>query len=65
MMTSIKIAQRVDELLSDERVSYPTADVFINAPLALVQISLQSEIHALQRVLQVPLTNFAKLRKET
>lgn len=37
----------------DERFHYPTATTDINAPLALVQISLESRVDCLQRLLRV------------
>lgn len=64
MQAPDKIQQRIDEILADERLSYPAANIQINAPLALIQLSMEVELHTLQRVLQVPLTNFNDLRKK-
>lgn len=64
MLKEDKIKARIDEILADDRLSYKTADVFINAPLALIQLSMEIELHALQKVLEVPLTNFKELRGE-
>lgn len=64
MQSPDKIQQRIDEILADERLSYPAANIQINAPLALIQLSMEVELHTLQRVLQVPLTNFNDLRKK-
>lgn len=60
-----QIQKRIDEILSDDRLSYGAADVFTNAPLALIQLSMEVELHALQRVLEVPLTDFNELRKKS
>lgn len=64
MQAPDKIQERIDEILADERLSYPAANIQINAPLALIQLSMEVELHTLQRVLQVPLTNFNDLRKK-
>ncbi len=63
MQTEEQITARLNELLADDRISYPAATVFANAPLALIQTAMETEVHALQRVLEVPLTNFETLRK--
>lgn len=57
-----KIRKRVDEIRGDERLSYATADIFTNAPLALIQISMEMELHTLETILGVPLTKFNELR---
>jgi hypothetical protein len=48
-----QIVGRVAELNADERLGYPPADVFSNAPLALVQVQLETEVRALKWVLKV------------
>jgi len=58
------IEKRINEILADERMSYKTAAVFSNAPLALIQYGMETELHTLQKVLEVPLTNIKKLRNE-
>ena len=63
-MNKEQIQNRIDEILSDERLSYKTALVFSNAPLAMIQSSLQVELHTLQRVSGVKLTDIKKLRNE-
>lgn len=63
-MDKIEIEGRINEILSDERLAYKTANVFTNAPLALVQISLQTELHTLQKVIGVKPTNMKELRGE-
>lgn len=64
MMTKIEIESRINEILSDERIAYKTANVFTNAPLALIQIGLQTELHTLQKVIGVEATNIKELRGE-
>ena len=63
-MTPQEIEKRIEEILSDERLSYKTATVFVNAPLALIQNSLEVELHTLQRTISVPFTDIKKLRNE-
>ena len=61
-MDKKQINARINEILADERLSYKSADIFSNAPLALIQLSLEVELHTLQNVLGVELTNFKNLR---
>jgi hypothetical protein len=63
-MNEEAIKTRIAEILADERLSYKTATVFSNAPLALIQYGMQVELHTLQRVLGIELTNIGKLRGE-
>ena len=44
------IKQRLEELRSDERLTYPPASCFENAPLALQQVSLKARIGELERI---------------
>ena len=61
MMTSktneMKSEKEIKELLyklqSDERLSYPSADVWTNAPLALIQVELESKVNILKWVLGI------------
>jgi hypothetical protein len=64
MQTEREIHKRINEILTDERLSYKTADIFTNAPLALIQLEMETELHILENVLELPLTNIKKLRKE-
>jgi hypothetical protein len=41
-----KIIDKIKELEQDERLSYPPADVFSNAPLALVQATIKAQLDA-------------------
>lgn len=63
-MNEEQIKSRISEILSDERMSYKTANLFTNAPLALIQLGMETELHTLQKVLGLPLTNLRELRKE-
>ncbi len=63
-MNEAQIKARIAEILADERMSYKTANVFANAPLAFCQWGLECELHALERVLGVELTDIGKLRGE-
>ena len=51
MKTREAIQARINELLADERLQEPPADVTINAPLALIQVAIKNEIIALRWVL--------------
>jgi hypothetical protein len=63
-MNEEQIKARINEILADERLSYKTATVFANAPLALIQWGLETELHTLEKVLGLPKTDIKKLRKE-
>lgn len=63
-MDKQQIKRRIEEILTDERLLDRTANIFINAPLALIQLKLETELHTLQLVLGLPLTNFKVLREE-
>jgi len=52
MKTREEIEKRIAELKADERLSYPPANVFTNAPLALIQVALKNELMALNWVLK-------------
>lgn len=64
MKTQTQIENRIKEILSDERLSYKVATIFENAPLALTQIVLETELHTLQNVIGAERTNIKKLRGE-
>jgi hypothetical protein len=63
-MNEVQIRARIAEILGDERLSYRTATVFANAPLALIQWGLETELHTLERVLGIERTDIKKLRGE-
>lgn len=54
----IHIENELIALKSDERNYYKTADVFTNAPLALIQMGLTSQIHTLEKILNIPFSKF-------
>lgn len=49
----VLITKKLAELEADERLSYPVATVFENAPLALVQCGLENQVRTLKWVLKV------------
>jgi hypothetical protein len=51
MKSKDEILNKIEELKSDERHNYKPALVEINAPLALIQVEIQSKIDALKWVL--------------
>jgi hypothetical protein len=56
--------QRREELLDDERLTYPPATVFANAPLALEQAIAKSKINLLEEMLGLPFTKFPIEKKD-
>jgi len=51
MVQRIEIQAKLAELKKDDRLKGPSATVEINAPLALIQLSIESKIAALEWVL--------------
>lgn len=47
MRTEAEIRARINELESDERHGYEPASVFANAPLAIIQTSINAELTGL------------------
>ena len=47
-----EIDSRIQEHKSDERLSYPDANVMINAPLALIQVDLKARVSELDKLLK-------------
>lgn len=62
MRTEQEIRDRIRELERDPRHTTPPANVAVNAPLALEQISIQAQITILRWVLENP-SNWEKLPK--
>jgi hypothetical protein len=60
-----RIKDRITILKMDERLMYKAATVFENAPLALVQIQLITELHTLQRVLGLEPSKIPLRRKKS
>lgn len=52
MKTEKEIRDMLNNLKSDERLGYPTANIAINAPLALIQLDLESRVDMLKWVLK-------------
>ena len=52
MKTKKQIQAQLDKILADERLHYPTATVLNNAPLALIQTSLETQRDILSWVLK-------------
>ncbi len=51
MKTKKEIEEKLKKVESDERLHYPSADVFTNAPLALIQVELESQRDILKWIL--------------
>ena len=45
------MSEKLKEIDRDERIHYPTATIDINAPLALIQLSLETRKEVLEWVL--------------
>lgn len=58
----IKAKEKLDELKKDERMYYPTATVFANAPLALIQCSIGAQINILENILGLPMSKFPLIK---
>ena len=46
----VLVEEEIAKIESDERYHYKPADVFINAPLALIQVSMAGQMHILKMV---------------
>lgn len=62
--TDEQILERIAFLKMDERLTYPLATVGANAPLALTQLSLETELHTLERVMGLPLSKIPLPKKK-
>jgi hypothetical protein len=51
---AVVILDRLITLERDERLQYAPARVDVNAPLALIQVALETEVNALRWVLGMP-----------
>jgi len=58
MVTKQEIKNKIAELKNDERLYYPSANLFSNAPLALIQLDLGAKINSLEWVIGLPLSKF-------
>lgn len=52
MQTEVEIKKKLKKILSDERLKYPSANIQINAPLALIQLELETKRDILRWVLK-------------
>ena len=51
MKTKEDILKEIEHIKSDERLKAPCASAFVNTPLALIQLNLESKLEALYWVL--------------
>lgn len=51
MRSEKEIKEMLEKLQKDEKLSYPTANVFENAPLAMIQLTLKTQIGLLKWIL--------------
>jgi hypothetical protein len=58
MKTITEIKAAIAEIDADERYHYPTATVFENAPLALIQLGMRQKAEALAWVLGIKAPKF-------
>ncbi len=63
-ITRDQILDRIYQIKNTDVFLYETANVEINAPLALTQYGLQCELHTLEWVLKIPYTNISLLRNK-
>ena len=54
MKTDEEIRRELEKVEADERINYPAAAVQINAPLALIQLSLTTKANTLRWALGIP-----------
>ena len=64
MKMQTEITEKLNELKSDERLTYKAATVFENAPLALIQLEMETKIHTLEWILGLPLSKFPLPKKK-
>ena len=48
-----KIESKIAEIRADARYNYPAANVFSNAPLALIQVEMKAQVRILEWVLGI------------
>ncbi len=59
-MTTDQMVAELKKIESDERIWYSAADVFINAPLALIQIELTARAMMIRKILGMQLITYHK-----
>ena len=52
-----KLLEKLNELKSDERLTYPAAVIFSNAPLALIQQGMMCQVNLIEDILDLPLSS--------
>ena len=50
------LTEKRDEIIADERMGYKTATVQVNAPLALIQMSMTAQLSLIEHALGLPRT---------
>ena len=58
-----EIKKKLNRVLNDERLWYECADVYSNAPLALIQMGLETERDTLLWVLNLKYSDIKKIDK--
>lgn len=53
-----EIQAEIDNIKTDDRLYYPAANILVNAPLALIQLSVQSRLNALEWSMGQTLSKF-------
>jgi hypothetical protein len=61
MKSEKEIQQKLDEIMTDERLYYKSATIFSNAPLALIQLSLEVKLEILSWVLEQPVPKIERI----
>jgi hypothetical protein len=64
MKSESELIKWLDSIEADERLYYKTATISSNAPLALIQLNLETQSNTLRKVLNLKQLNFKQLRKE-
>jgi len=58
MRTEKEVFEMLQEVEADKRLHYKSADVFINAPLALIQVELTCRANLLRKILDLPAVRY-------
>ncbi|QMS78789.1 hypothetical protein [Aeromonas veronii] len=64
MKSEQEIRNKIAELEADERLHYPAASVFSNAPLALIQTDIRGQLKALHFALGLSMPEYHHGKKE-
>ena len=63
MKTQIEIDNMLSRVEGDKRLYYGTAIIQINAPLALIQLVLETQSNTIRDILGLPRRDFVRERK--